>query len=214
MAQEQALEQDPGYQFRLDQGLKSLENSAAGRGLLRTGGTLKGIQDFGQQSASQEYQNAFGRARDTYGLNQAVRQSEQGQQFGQSLSATQQNQAQDLAQFNAKLASQGQTFPQAATQNTMNEGQTLAAYNANLTGQNQGFQQALAGSTLNSQNENAAADRDLTAQQQTQGHRLAPNRRHGGDSDVDLLPLDSNIDSAVLRQALVGDVHPGHHLDA
>ena len=52
---------DPGYQFRMSEGLKALERSAASRGLLQSGGTLKDITRFGQDAASQEYQNAFNR---------------------------------------------------------------------------------------------------------------------------------------------------------
>lgn len=138
-----ALDQDPGYAFRLQQGTQARESSAAARGLLRSGATLKGLDEFGQQMASQEYGNAFARARDTYAMNQGVRQSEQAQQFGQGLSAQQQNAAQDLNKYNAKLA----------------------GYNANLTGQNQGYTQAMGAATLNSDNTNKAADRALNAEQ-------------------------------------------------
>lgn len=55
------FEADPGYQFRQDEGMKALERSAAARGLLASGSTLKGIQRFGQGLASQEYTNAFNR---------------------------------------------------------------------------------------------------------------------------------------------------------
>lgn len=58
MAQFQA---DPGYNFRMSEGMKALERSAAARGLLQSGGTLKGVQKFGQELASAEYQNAFSR---------------------------------------------------------------------------------------------------------------------------------------------------------
>jgi hypothetical protein len=53
--------QDPGYQFRLKEGMQGLERSAASRGGLLSGGTLKGIQRYGQDMASQEYTNAFNR---------------------------------------------------------------------------------------------------------------------------------------------------------
>lgn len=53
---------DPSYEFRRDQGAKVLENSAAARGVLRTGGTYKGLQEYGQQFASQEWGNVFDRA--------------------------------------------------------------------------------------------------------------------------------------------------------
>jgi hypothetical protein len=41
--------------------MKALERSAAARGNLLSGSTLKGVQRFGQDLASQEYQNAFNR---------------------------------------------------------------------------------------------------------------------------------------------------------
>jgi len=53
--------QNPGYAFRLSEGMKGLERTAAARGGLLSGATLKGAQRFGQDLASQEYQNAFNR---------------------------------------------------------------------------------------------------------------------------------------------------------
>ena len=52
---------DPGYGFRLQQGLKSMNQTAAARGGLISGSALKAGQQFGQDMASQEYQNAFNR---------------------------------------------------------------------------------------------------------------------------------------------------------
>lgn len=52
---------DPGYQFRMDQGQKALERSAAARGGLQSGGTLKALTNYGQNVASSEYQNAYNR---------------------------------------------------------------------------------------------------------------------------------------------------------
>lgn len=57
----QQFQQDPGYAFRMSEGMKGLERSAAARGGLLSGGTLKGIQRYGQDLASQEYTNAFNR---------------------------------------------------------------------------------------------------------------------------------------------------------
>jgi hypothetical protein len=53
--------QDPGYAFRMAEGMKALERSAAARGGLLSGSNLKNTQRFGQDLASQEYQNAFNR---------------------------------------------------------------------------------------------------------------------------------------------------------
>lgn len=55
------FQQDPGYAFRLSEGMKALDRTAASRGGLLSGATLKGAQRYGQDMASQEYQNAFNR---------------------------------------------------------------------------------------------------------------------------------------------------------
>jgi hypothetical protein len=52
---------DPGYQFRMDQGQKALERSAAAKGGLQSGGFMKGLADYSQGLASQEYGNAYSR---------------------------------------------------------------------------------------------------------------------------------------------------------
>lgn len=53
--------QDPGYAFRLQQGQKALDASAAARGGLISGNALRAATAFGQDMGSQEYQNAFNR---------------------------------------------------------------------------------------------------------------------------------------------------------
>lgn len=55
------LTQDPSYQWRIGQGQQALEQSAAARGLLNTGGTLKDLLNYGQNAASQEFGNVWGR---------------------------------------------------------------------------------------------------------------------------------------------------------
>jgi hypothetical protein len=55
------FQQDPGYAFRLKEGQKALERSAAARGGLISGGALKAAQQYGQEMGSQEYLNAFNR---------------------------------------------------------------------------------------------------------------------------------------------------------
>ena len=52
---------EPGYGFRLSEGMKALDRTAAARGGLLSGATLKGAQRFGQNLASEEWQNAFNR---------------------------------------------------------------------------------------------------------------------------------------------------------
>lgn len=55
------LMQDPGYQFRLGEGLKSLDRQAAARGGLISGAALRAAQRYGQDVASQEFGNAYNR---------------------------------------------------------------------------------------------------------------------------------------------------------
>jgi hypothetical protein len=57
--------QDPGYAFRMSEGMKALDRTAAARGGLVSGSALKGAQRFGQGLASDEYQNAFNRYQTT-----------------------------------------------------------------------------------------------------------------------------------------------------
>jgi hypothetical protein len=49
--------QDPSFVFRMKEGQDALENSAAGKGVLRSSGTLKDILRYGQNLASTEYGN-------------------------------------------------------------------------------------------------------------------------------------------------------------
>ena len=78
------FQQDPGYAFRQSEGLKALERSAAARGNLLSGSTLKGVQRFGQDLASQEYQNAFNR----YQIERSARLNPLQSLMGSGQSAT------------------------------------------------------------------------------------------------------------------------------
>lgn len=97
---------DPGYAFRLSEGTKALERSAAARGGLLSGGTGKALTRFGQDLGSQEYTNAFNR----YQTNRAnllqPLQSLAGQ--GQSTANTIGNYGQSMSSdINASLGNYG-----------------------------------------------------------------------------------------------------------
>lgn len=83
----QQFQQDPGYAFRMSEGMKALDRSAASRGGLLSGSTLKGAQRFGQDLGSQEYQNAFNRYQSerTARLNPLQSLANVGQSSAQSL---------------------------------------------------------------------------------------------------------------------------------
>ena len=52
---------DPGYAFRLSEGTKALDRSAAARGGLISGAATRAATRYGQDMASNEYTNAFNR---------------------------------------------------------------------------------------------------------------------------------------------------------
>jgi hypothetical protein len=56
-----ALEQDPGYQFRLQEGTRQTERAMASRGMNVSGNVLAALQERGQGLASQEYGAAVSR---------------------------------------------------------------------------------------------------------------------------------------------------------
>jgi hypothetical protein len=59
----------PGYQFTLDQGLKSVQNSAAARGLGTSGAALKGAANYSTGLADSTYNDVFNRALQTFNTN-------------------------------------------------------------------------------------------------------------------------------------------------
>ena len=92
------LAADPGVAYRLEQSQNALDTSAAGQGALFSGSQQKALQANAQNLASQEYNNAFTRAQDTFSGNfqrgQSVFNAQQTQQNFQ-----QQQKAQDLARL-------------------------------------------------------------------------------------------------------------------
>jgi hypothetical protein len=62
---------DPGYQFRLEQGMRALNASAAAKGMGMSGANIKGATEYGQNLGSQEYQNAYNRAFNAFQTNRA-----------------------------------------------------------------------------------------------------------------------------------------------
>ncbi len=93
------FQQDPGYAFRMREGLKALDRTAAARGGLLGGNQLRGITQFGQDLASQEYTNAFNRYQSERAARLNPLQSLTG--MGQSNAATM---AQQAGQFGQNMA--------------------------------------------------------------------------------------------------------------
>jgi len=71
-----AFRTDPGYQFALEQGIGAIDKSAAARGNLNSGATLKALQQYGQGMADQSYgsylQRLMGLGQQGLGATQAA----------------------------------------------------------------------------------------------------------------------------------------------
>lgn len=63
---------DPGFQFAMEQGQQGLERSAAARGTLLTGGTLKDLANYTTGAALQGYGDAWNRAKNVYDTNRGT----------------------------------------------------------------------------------------------------------------------------------------------
>lgn len=103
-AQQQFLQMDPGYGFRLSEGLKAMERGAAARGGLMSGAALKAGQRYGQDLASQEYGAAYNRLANlaNVGPQAAGVMSNLGQNYASNVGNIYQQQGQTAA--NAALA--------------------------------------------------------------------------------------------------------------
>ncbi len=195
---------DPSYEWRLSQGLKGLERSAARRGTLLTGGLLKAEQDYGQNAASQEYGNAYQRALSAYGTNRDTN----AQNYGQNLNSYQA----ELARYNTNRDTNSQNFGQAQTRyqddvtgyntnrdtNAQNFGQargsyadTLAGYktNADTAAQNfaqdqQRFQDALSAHKTNTDTALSVYDRNTAAGDKSQDWAAAEAIRQHDAQDA------------------------------
>ncbi len=113
---------DPGYAFRLKEGTKALDASAAARGGLLSGNALRAATKYGQDMGSQEYQNAYNRY-----------QTDQGNQYNRLAAMA------GLGQTaNTALAQSGQNYANQAGNNMMTSGANsgnaaMVAGNANAS---------------------------------------------------------------------------------
>lgn len=122
------FEADPGYQFRMDEGMRGVEGGAAARGGLLSGAALKAIQKYGQGLASQEYGNAYNR----FNTNQT-------NQYNRLTGLVQSGQG--SAQ---QIGNAAQNYGNSAAANTIGAGNAQASgimgtTNALVGGLNQGF---------------------------------------------------------------------------
>jgi len=98
---QEQFQADPGYGFRLSEGQKALERSAAARGGLISGGAMKAATRFGQEMGSQEYTNAFNRYQQERAarLNPLQSLTGMGQTTAAGLGAAGQNMASNVGNY-------------------------------------------------------------------------------------------------------------------
>jgi hypothetical protein len=72
---------DPGYQFRLAEGQKALDRTAASRGKLLSGAQFKASQDYNQGMASNEYGNWWNRYTSGTAANNATKMQDYSNKY-------------------------------------------------------------------------------------------------------------------------------------
>lgn len=126
---------DPGYAFRLKEGMKSLEQGAAARGGVLSGNMLRGAQEYGQGLASQEYQNAYNRYQTNQGnkFNRLASLAGVGQTATSALGQAGQNYASNVGNIGmSSAANQGNAMlaaGQARASSLQGVGQALGGVN-------------------------------------------------------------------------------------
>lgn len=129
---EGGYQSDPGYKFRLAEGTKAINASAAARGGANSGANMKALARYGQDYASNEYNNAYNRnysrlsALAGFGNTAANQNSAAGQNYANQMGSIYSSQgnanaANSIAQGNAingGLQGVGNAFTQYQTMNS------------------------------------------------------------------------------------------------
>ena len=139
-----ARQNDPGYQFQLQQGEQALARGAAASGGAFSGGTMQALTRYGQNQAQSDYQNVYNNALAGYQTNVNTGLNAYNTQFN-AYNTNQGNQYNRLA----SLAGLGQN----AVGQLANAGQAAASNSTNLITQQGNAASAGAlgiGSALNS----------------------------------------------------------------
>lgn len=123
---------DPGYQFRMKQGQQAIERSAAAKGGVLSGGTLKALSRYGQDYGSNEYQNVYNRSKDAYQMAYNQFQQKQSDRFNRlaSLSGLGQTAAGQLNNTGSAVAGQNAGILQNSANSIGNSQESAAAARA------------------------------------------------------------------------------------
>lgn len=96
----------PDYQFRLDQGNKSILANAAATGSRNSGATQKALLKYGQDYAGQAYDSYFSKLATLagYGTQANAQNAQSGQNYAHAITGIQQNKASALSSSYANQA--------------------------------------------------------------------------------------------------------------
>jgi hypothetical protein len=145
---EAQLEQTPGYQFTLQQGLKGVDNAASAKGLDLSGAQLKGIGQYTTGLADQTYQQQYQNALQSFMTNYGIQSDQYNRQAG--LVGLGQNAAAGVGNAGLQTANTAGNFLTSGA-NAQAAG-TIGAANAISGGLGSASQSGLLYSLLNQQN--------------------------------------------------------------
>lgn len=101
---------DPEFQARLENGMRTIQRSAAAKGTLLTGGTLRGLDEMGQQEAGKSYGNAYNRAYNEYDTRRTDFLNNEANRFNSQSQNWQGQFGQEQGIFGDQFANRGQTW--------------------------------------------------------------------------------------------------------
>lgn len=128
---------DPGYQFRMQQGEDAITNQASALGTTGSGATGAALQRYGQDYASNEYNNVYQRQLGQYDQNYNIFSNNQNNQFNRlaSIAGLGQTSTNQLAGAGANLgANAGNTLSQVGGQIGQNLQNSAAAQASGYVG--------------------------------------------------------------------------------
>jgi hypothetical protein len=132
---------DPGFQFRRDEGANALLRSKAAQGTLNTGGALSDFLKLNQSFANQEYGSVWDRAANAYSMNRQNALSNYNTNYGtQTKDPYQFNYQASLDEFAPKMAAYGIQAQAGQRANELNQSYSWQRWLEDERRRQQGFQ--------------------------------------------------------------------------
>lgn len=161
------LTDDPGYNFRLEQGRKALEKNLAAQGKYMSGAALQALTDYGQGMASQEYAAAYQRALGENQLRYGRDYAQNQDLYNRSLTANQLGYQRDIE------------TNQLAYNRALGENQLW--YDRDLAANNQAYQRALTENQLGYERGHAMTQEEYQRQLDAYNAAVANQQRQFGN---------------------------------